>query len=59
MQQHFTSAISQSFGRFASKEHGKTFQKIINRTYVKSMGLDMSDFESPETLSEPQCSVYT
>lgn len=49
MKQHFTSAISQSFGRFASKEHGKTFQKVINNTYVKAMGLDMSDFESPET----------
>jgi phosphatidylserine decarboxylase len=49
MKQHFTSALSQSFGRFASKKHGKTFQKIINRTYVKAMGLDMSDFDTPET----------
>lgn len=49
MKQHFTSAISQSFGRFASKEHGKLFQKMINRTYVKAMGLDMTDFELPET----------
>jgi phosphatidylserine decarboxylase len=48
---HFTSAISQSFGRFASKEHRRTFQKLINRTYVKAMGLDMSDFESPESYS--------
>lgn len=49
MKQHFTSAISQSFGRFASKVHGKTFQNMINRTYVKAMGLDMSDFQSPES----------
>lgn len=49
MKQHFTSAISQSFGRFASKEHGKLFQKMINRTYVKAMGLDMSDFDSPDS----------
>lgn len=49
MKQHFTSAISQSFGRFASKAHSKTFQKMINRTYVKAMGLDMSDFQSPES----------
>jgi phosphatidylserine decarboxylase len=49
MQHHFTSAISQSFGKFATKEHGKTFQKIINRTYVKAMGLDMSDFDAPES----------
>jgi phosphatidylserine decarboxylase len=49
MKQHFTSAISQSFGRFATKEHGKRFQKMINRTYVKAMGLDMSDFDAPES----------
>jgi phosphatidylserine decarboxylase len=49
MKQHITSAISQSFGRFASKAHGKRFQKLINRTYVRSMGLDMSDFDPPES----------
>lgn len=49
MKQHFTSALSQTFGRFASKAHGKTFQKMINRTYVRSMGLDMSDFDAPES----------
>src|SRR3989339_419557 len=49
MKQHITSAISQSFGRFASKAHGKTFQKLINRAYVRSMGLDMSDFDAPES----------
>lgn len=49
MKQHITSAISQSFGKFASKEHGKRFQNAINRAYVKVMGLDMSDFEAPES----------
>ncbi|AFV97765.1 MULTISPECIES: phosphatidylserine decarboxylase [unclassified Sulfuricurvum] len=49
MKQHFTSAISQRFGRFASKEHGRRFQTAINRAYVKAMGLDMSDFDAPET----------
>jgi phosphatidylserine decarboxylase len=46
---HLTSAISQAFGKFASKEHGRTFQKMINRSYVRLMGLDMSEFESPES----------
>jgi phosphatidylserine decarboxylase len=49
LKQHFTSAASQTFGRFASKEHGKIFQNLINRTYVRMMGLDMSDFDAPET----------
>ncbi|MGA9046538.1 phosphatidylserine decarboxylase [Sulfuricurvum sp.] len=49
MKQHITSAISQTFGRFASKKHGKTFQKMINRTYVRAMGLDMGEFDAPET----------
>lgn len=49
MKRHVTSAISQRFGKFASKEHTKSFQNIINRTYVKVMGLDMSDFETPES----------
>lgn len=48
MQQHFTSALSQLFGRFASKEHSPAVQKVINSGYVKLMGLDMSDFQSPE-----------
>ncbi|MDD5717772.1 MAG: phosphatidylserine decarboxylase [Sulfuricurvum sp.] len=49
MKQHFTSSLSQVFGRFASKEHGKLFQKMINKSYVRLMGLDMSDFEAPES----------
>ena len=49
MKQHFTSELSQGFGRFASKKHGKRFQNFINNTYVRMMGLDMSEFRSPES----------
>lgn len=49
MKQHFTSVLSQSFGRFASKEHGIKFQHFINNTYVRMMGLDMSEFKSPQS----------
>ncbi|HIP54951.1 MAG TPA: phosphatidylserine decarboxylase [Sulfurimonas autotrophica] len=46
---HITSAISQIFGKFANKEFPYWLQKIINYSYVKCMGLDMSEFHSPET----------
>ena len=46
---HFTSAVSQAFGRFASKKHNRSIQKMINKSYVRLMGLDMSDFDSPES----------
>jgi phosphatidylserine decarboxylase len=48
MQQHFTSTLSQLFGKFASKRHGSSFQKLINKSYVSMMGLDMSDFKNPD-----------
>jgi phosphatidylserine decarboxylase len=54
MQQHFTSILSQLFGKFASKKHGPSLQKLINRSYVSMMGLDMTDFKNPneyETLN--------
>ncbi len=41
---HITSAISQTFGKFASKEFPTWFQKIVNKSYVSLMGLDMSEF---------------
>ncbi|MDQ7045121.1 MAG: phosphatidylserine decarboxylase [Sulfurimonas sp.] len=41
---HITSLISQNFGKFASKEFPKWFQKIVNSSYVGLMGLDMSEF---------------
>lgn len=46
---HFTSAISQVFGRFASKEYPDPIQKVINNTYVRMMGLDMREFDAPES----------
>ncbi len=41
---NFTSALSRAFGVFASKEFNSSLQHIINRSYVKLMGLDMSNF---------------
>ncbi len=49
MEKHITSAISQIFGKFASKEFPRWFQKIVNNGYVKIMGLDMSEFHHPDT----------
>ncbi len=46
---HITSAISQTFGKFASKEFPHWFQNIVNKSYVGLMGLDMSEFHAPET----------
>lgn len=45
---HITNLISQYFGKFAKKEFPSFFQKIINNTYVKTMGLDMSEFRNPK-----------
>jgi phosphatidylserine decarboxylase len=49
MKQHITSTLSRAFGRFASKQHSKPLQNRINRAYVAMMGLDMSEFDSPES----------
>ncbi len=49
MKRHYTSALSQAFGKLASKRHTPRVQQAINRAYVRLMGLDMSEFESPET----------
>jgi len=46
---HITSAFSQTFGKFANKEFSHWFQKIVNYSYVKLMGLDMSEFHDPST----------
>ncbi|WP_304543588.1 phosphatidylserine decarboxylase [Sulfurimonas microaerophilic] len=46
---HITSLISQNFGKFAGKEFPHWFQKIVNNSYVKLMGLDMGEFHAPET----------
>ncbi|MGE4418760.1 MAG: phosphatidylserine decarboxylase [Sulfurimonas sp.] len=49
MNRHITSAISQTFGKFANKEFAKPIQNFINSSYVKVMGLDMSEFHAPQT----------
>jgi len=49
MAKHFSSIASSIFGKFASKEFPKPIQGVINRAYVKFMGLDMSDFQKPES----------
>jgi len=41
----WTNAISRGFGKFANKEFPTFCQNIINKGYVKLLGLDMSEFE--------------
>ena len=41
---HYSSILSNLFGKFASKEFPSPIQNGINRGYVKLMGLDMSEF---------------
>ncbi len=55
MSRHFTSVVSRIFGKFASKSFPSSVQNIINSSYVKLMGLDMSNFaptNSYKTLKE-------
>lgn len=49
MSRHITSAISQSFGKFANKKFHKGFQTLLNKTYIGLMGLDMSEFQDPSS----------
>ena len=49
MKKHITSVISQNFGKFASKEFPRWFQKIVNSSYVGLMGLDMREFNEPSS----------
>ena len=52
---HITSALSQIFGKFASKAFPGPVQNFINASYVRLMGLDMSEFQpssSYETLNK-------
>ena len=46
---HITNKISQAFGKFASKKFAKPIQSIINNGYVKILGLNMSEFQSPSS----------
>jgi phosphatidylserine decarboxylase len=41
-----TNAISRVFGKFAQTAFPKFIQNFINKTYVETMGLDMSEFDS-------------
>jgi len=47
MKKHYSSLISNAFGKFASKPFSKPIQKVINNGYVKLMGLDMTEFDNP------------
>ena len=47
MKKHYSSLISSTFGKFASKPFSKPVQKVINNSYVKLMGLDMTEFDNP------------
>ena len=49
MKRHYSSAISSAFGKFASKEFSPKVQSFINSSYVKLMGLDMSNFEPADS----------
>jgi len=49
MKKHYSSAISNGFGKFASKKFPKPIQTVINNGYVKLMGLDMTEFEKPSS----------
>lgn len=49
MTRHITNIVSRQFGRFASHEFPRWFQKIVNGSYVKIMGLDMGEFYAPST----------
>ena len=51
MARHYSSVISSVFGKFAAKEFSPKIQGFINRSYVKLMGLNMSQFEAPEYYS--------
>ena len=44
-----TNIISKTFGLFASKEFTPTIQSFINNSYVKLLGLDMSEFDKPSS----------
>ena len=49
MKRHYSSAISSVFGRFAAKEFSPKVQSFINNSYVRLMGLDMSNFKPADS----------
>ena len=44
-----TNALSRLFGKFATTKFPPFLQKAINKTYVKLMRLDMSEFQDPSS----------
>jgi phosphatidylserine decarboxylase len=44
---HITNTFSTLFGRFADRAFPPFFQKLINYGYVRLLGLDMTEFDSP------------
>jgi len=49
MTKHYTSLISDYFGKFAAHPFPSLIQHLINSAYVKLMGVDMSRFRDPCT----------
>jgi phosphatidylserine decarboxylase len=46
---HISNKISKYFHKFATKEFPSFIQNFINTSYVKILGLDMSEFNEPST----------
>ncbi len=44
-----TNLISKGFGKFAGHSFHPVIQKVINRSYVRFLGLDMGEFKSPQS----------
>ncbi|KIM10609.1 MAG: phosphatidylserine decarboxylase [Sulfuricurvum sp. PC08-66] len=51
MPNHTTNTLSRLFGSFASTAFWSPVQRLINTTYVKSLGLDMGEFGAPASYS--------
>lgn len=49
MDYHITNKFSTLFGKFADTAFPPFFQKLVNYGYVKLMGLDMSEFDTPSS----------
>ncbi len=48
MARHYMALISSAFGSFAAKAFPRSIQKLINKSYVTLLGLDMSEFQPPQ-----------
>ncbi len=47
MPRHYTAVVSLLFGKFAGKAFPASIQRVINKSYVSLMGLDMHEFKDP------------